>query len=138
MVEYPLGLITRVERLIGNKLGVSLDFIKRQWRRLLLAMPTWWPLRGMEHEHLPMTDAQLERFSDAILASIDKDAACKLASDHSSNLPCQVDSVQRGSYNISVCLDFFGKIPKRLLCIPLQPSIRDAWMKVQSEAATLE
>lgn len=85
-----------------------------------------------------MIDAQLERFADAILASVDKDAACRLASRHSSNLPCQVESVQRGSYNISICLDFFEKIPKRLLRIPLQPSVRDAWMKVESEAATLE
>ncbi len=137
MPEHPWALTTRAERYMSNTLEVLQDFIKRQWHRLLLALPACWPLRNVRQEHFPLTSGQIERLCDAIVASIDQDAVCRLASYHSSDLPCQIRSIDRESYNVSICLEFFGKIPQRLLRIPLQPALRDAWTKVQSEVATL-
>ncbi|OAA69591.1 phosphotransferase enzyme family protein [Cordyceps fumosorosea ARSEF 2679] len=88
-------------------------------------------------EHFPIPRATIGRLCDAVLASLDEAAICKLASSHSNALPCRVLSIDRGSYNASVCLDFFGRIPRRLLRLPLRPAVRDGWRKVQSEAATL-
>lgn len=94
--------------------------------------------RTMKPENFPITRAQIEKLCDVIVDSIDKDAVCQLVSSHSGGLQCQVSSIDRGSYNISICLDFDGNIPKRLLRLPLRPAVRDCWTKVQSEAATLE
>lgn len=117
---------------------VLFKLIKRQFRRLILWLPPCWRLLKVEPEQFPVTYAQREKLCDAIVASIDKDAVCKLASHHSNNMPCEIRSVERGSYNVSICLDFHGKVPARVLRIPLQPAVSDGWTKIQSEVATIE
>ncbi len=90
-------------------------------------------------EHFPITDAQIKKLGDAVVASIDEDAVCALASRHSNDMPCRVQSINRGSYNISICLEFDNDaVPRRLLRIPLWRSVRDGWAKVQSEVATIQ
>ncbi|XWW98225.1 hypothetical protein V2A60_006222 [Cordyceps javanica] len=98
------------------------------------------PLRmRMEEEQADEREKEsIKRLCDAVLASVDKEAVRALASRHSDGLPCEILSIERGSYNLSICLDFYNKISNRVLRIPLQPAVRDGWTKVQSEAATIE
>ncbi|TQV97750.1 phosphotransferase [Cordyceps javanica] len=112
--------------------------IRRPWYSFAVWLSACWGRLQAKSQFFPVTNARMENMCDAIVASIDRDKVCDFVSRHSNGMACAVLEMNRGSYNISIHLGFFGVIPDRLLRIPLRPTVRDSWTKIQSEVATLE
>ncbi|XWW98520.1 hypothetical protein V2A60_006520 [Cordyceps javanica] len=132
------SVVARVANYIRTRLQSMLGPIRRPWYSFAVWLSACWGRLQAKSQFFPVTNARMENMCDAIVASIDRDKVCDFVSRHSNGMACAVLEMNRGSYNISIHLGFFGVIPDRLLRIPLRPTVRDSWTKIQSEVATLE
>lgn len=86
----------------------------------------------------PITDEQKEERVNAFIDSIDPDAVCSLASRHHGSQPCRLfQKAANGSYNVCYFVEFPNDGTRWVVRIPLVPTVRNVWDKVQSEVATM-
>ncbi|KAK3298762.1 kinase-like domain-containing protein [Chaetomium fimeti] len=87
-----------------------------------------------------MTDDQYRRLKNDFIESLDPNAVCALASKHNRGRPCRVVAKASGSFNVCFFVEFDGKGPEWAVRIPIEPAfelLENAWIKVQSEVATM-
>ncbi|OAA54965.1 phosphotransferase enzyme family protein [Niveomyces insectorum RCEF 264] len=85
----------------------------------------------------PLTDRQRKLKNDEFIESIDTNAICALASKHQGGLPCTIRCRHKGSFNVCFILDFTDG-STRLVRLPIEPAVHDAWDKVRSEVYTMQ
>ncbi|KPM42272.1 hypothetical protein AK830_g4260 [Neonectria ditissima] len=89
-----------------------------------------------DYPPFPLATEEVDERVQEFLASIDKGAVCRLASQHSNHKPYSITSQAYGSFNIGFFTYFFDSTPW-VIRIPLESVIEDYWTKVQGEVATL-
>ncbi|QPH03922.1 hypothetical protein C2857_000370, partial [Epichloe festucae Fl1] len=85
----------------------------------------------------PLTAHQVEDTIRQFIESIDKAAACDLASRFNDGRPCKVVDQKNGSFNICFFILFDAENVTWVLRIPIAPVVIDAWTKVVSEVTTI-
>lgn len=106
---------------------VSLITGFRQSATAITHLPTW-----------PLTEQQIYRRTDTFFRSIDEDAIRALGTQHHSNgLQCEIKARYRGSFNGCFILEFTDG-STRVVRLPLEPAVQDAWEKVRSEVCTMQ
>ncbi|KAM4055555.1 phosphotransferase enzyme family protein [Hirsutella rhossiliensis] len=84
----------------------------------------------------PLTDEQIDRNVNEFLQAIDEDALRSLASEHHNNQTCEIKARHRGSFNTCFVLEFSDQ-STRIIRIPHEPAVQDAWDKMRSEVSTM-
>ncbi|ROT36429.1 hypothetical protein SODALDRAFT_325766 [Sodiomyces alkalinus F11] len=86
----------------------------------------------------PLTEQQIYRRSHTFFESVNEDAIRALGTQHhSKRLPCEIKARYRGSFNGCFVLEFTDG-STRVVRLPLQPAVHDAWDKVRSEVCTMQ
>ncbi|KAL2689415.1 hypothetical protein Neosp_003469 [[Neocosmospora] mangrovei] len=112
-----------------NILRFLVSFITgfRQSTTAITPPPTW-----------PLTEQQIYRRTDTFFRSIDEDAIRALGTQHhSKGLQCEIKARYRGSFNGCFVLEFTDG-STRVVRLPLEPAVQDAWDKVRSEVCTMQ
>lgn len=85
----------------------------------------------------PLTEQQVYRRSDTFFRSIDEEAIRALGTRHHiKSLQCAIKARYRGSFNCCFLLEFTDS-STRVVRLPLEPAVQDAWGKVRSEVCTM-
>ncbi|KAF4975999.1 hypothetical protein FZEAL_7285 [Fusarium zealandicum] len=122
-------IIVEVTRFIYNILRLLLVFVTgfRQSVTAITLQHAW-----------PLTEQQIYHHTDAFFRSIDDDAIQALGTQHHINsLPCKIKVRHRGSFNGCFMLEFTDG-STRLVRLPLEPAVHDAWSKIRSEVCTMQ
>ncbi|OIW23247.1 hypothetical protein CONLIGDRAFT_719350 [Coniochaeta ligniaria NRRL 30616] len=78
-----------------------------------------------------------EEHVNVFIDSIDPNVACSLASRHRGSKPCRLfQKAANGSYNVCYFVELPDDGTRWVVEIPLVPTVRNVWDKVQSEVAT--
>lgn len=78
----------------------------------------------------PLTEQQVYRRSDTFFRSIDEEAIRALGTQHHiKSLQCAIKARYRGSFNCCFLLEFTDS-STRVVRLPLEPAVQDAWDKV--------
>ncbi|EWZ78415.1 hypothetical protein FOWG_17344 [Fusarium oxysporum f. sp. lycopersici MN25] len=120
---------TSFVRFIYNILRLPLVFIAdfRQPATAITLQHAW-----------PLTEQQIYCRTDTFFRSIDDDAIRALGTQHHTNsLPCEIKSRHRGSFNGCFVLEFTDG-STRIVRLPLEPAVHDAWNKIRSEVCTMQ
>lgn len=87
----------------------------------------------------PPTPEQLRAQESNFTAAISRDAIRALASRYNDNLPCRIrDETSQGSFNICFYADFYTAGTTWVVRIPIEPTVSQAWEKLQSEVYTMQ
>ncbi|KAH6982341.1 kinase-like domain-containing protein [Ilyonectria sp. MPI-CAGE-AT-0026] len=86
----------------------------------------------------PLTEQQIYRRSHNFFGSVDEDAIRALGTQHHvKSLQCEIKARYRGSFNGCFVLEFTDG-STRVVRLPLDPAVQDAWDKVRSEVCTMQ
>ncbi|RSL82728.1 hypothetical protein CEP52_016889 [Fusarium oligoseptatum] len=86
----------------------------------------------------PLTEQQIYRCSATFLDSVDHDAIRALGTQHHvEGLQCEIKARYQGSFNGCFVLEFTDG-STRIVRLPLEPAVQDAWDKVRSEVFTMQ